>query len=151
MVQLSDIDRLAALSVAISDALLSADADLSPSAQAALSVLTARDKLSIGELARVVGLTHSATVRLVDRLAEDWLVRRTGRKGREVFVELTARGRHRAGDLSKTRRSSIEQLLAQLDPEARDRLDEILSRLISAVAPDPETAARVFRYTGARG
>jgi MarR family transcriptional repressor of emrRAB len=45
------------------------------------------------KLRRILGLSHSGTVRLVDRLVSDRLVeRRPGKDGREVALHLTAKG-----------------------------------------------------------
>src|SRR5947209_17313569 len=56
-------------------------------APAALAALLAYDdrRLSIEQLRVIVGLSHSATVRLIDRLSSEGLVeRRAGRDAREL-------------------------------------------------------------------
>ena len=69
-------NKFAALSLAITDATLAEDDDLAPTAVAALITAANNPPASIGEIAAIVGLTHSATVRLIDRLETDGLMRR---------------------------------------------------------------------------
>ena len=110
-------NRLAALATALDDAVHAEAEDASPSAVAALQTIRQMGPMAIQDVARVIGLTHSATVRLIDRLEKDWLVRRLTRKGREVRVEATARGRRHAGQFQDRRLTTAEGLLAVLDAE----------------------------------
>ena len=56
-------NKLAAVSLAVTDAALAADAGLAATAVAALIAGANSPPLAIGEIALIVGLTHSATVR----------------------------------------------------------------------------------------
>jgi DNA-binding MarR family transcriptional regulator len=123
-------NKVAALALAIADAILAKSDDLAPTAVAALVTIRDRDPLSIGEIAHVVGLTHSAAVRLVDRLEKDWLVRRQRRVGREVMVEITARGRRRAQQLQENRFAAVAGFLAELDPEEQGELNVLVTKII---------------------
>lgn len=123
-------NKLAALALAIADAILAKSDDLAPTAVAALVTIRDRDPLSIGEIAHVVGLTHSAAVRLVDRLEKDWLVRRQRRVGREVMVEITARGRRRAQQLQENRFAAVAGFLGELDPDEQDQLNLLVTKII---------------------
>lgn len=127
-------NKLAAIALAITDATLAKTDDLAPTAVAALVTIRDRDPLSIGDIAHVVGLTHSAAVRLVDRLEKDWLVRRQRRVGREVMVEITARGKRRAQQLQEGRFTAMKEFLAALDPDEHAALDEIVGKLIARQA-----------------
>ncbi len=101
-----------ALALAIADRL---DAD---SRAAALITLLERSALTIEWLRRIVGLSHSAAVRLVDRLADEGLVdRRPGPDRRSVSILLTARGRRAAERLRRKRETTLVSLLAPLEPE----------------------------------
>src|SRR5919107_3595098 len=91
-----------------------------PAALAALHGLTGGQ--SIDALRRVVGLTHSGAVRLVDRLAGAGLVeRRVGADGRAVALQLTPEGRRSARRVLARREAALESVLAHLT--ARDRAD----------------------------
>lgn len=138
-------NRLAALSTALDDAIHADAEDLSPSAVAALQTIRQDGPLAIQDVAKTIGLTHSATVRLIDRLEKEWLVRRLGRKGREVRVEVTARGRRRASQLQERRLASANDLLTVLDEAERLALAPILDKLLAASVADPETATRTCR------
>lgn len=138
-------NRLAALATALDDAVHAETEDLSPSAVAALQTIRQEGPLAIQDVARVVGLTHSATVRLIDRLEKDWLVRRLTRKGREVRVETTARGRRRAGQFQERRLAAASHLLAVLAPEEREVLARALDRMLAAAVVEPTTGERICR------
>lgn len=138
-------NRLAAFATLLHDATHAETDDLSASAVAALSTLRQNGPTAIQDIARVVGLTHSATVRLVDRLEKDWLVRRLSRKGREVRVEVTARGRRRAGQFQEKRLAAAENLLAVLDEAETAALVGALDKMLEVPVDGRETAERICR------
>jgi DNA-binding MarR family transcriptional regulator len=115
-----------ALAVAIADR-LRGDSDA-----AALITLLERGGLSIEWLRRIVGLSHSAAVRLVDRLSGDGLVhRRPGADGRSVSIRLTASGRRAAERLRRERQDALVNLLAPLEPEERGALLAIAEKVLA--------------------
>ncbi|MCC5972638.1 MAG: MarR family transcriptional regulator [Rubellimicrobium sp.] len=87
---------LGALALAVTDAQfqeMEAVSGLRASAAAAVVTIGETPRLSIAELAAIVGLTHSATVRLVDDLGRRGLVlREPANDRRSVRVGLTAQG-----------------------------------------------------------
>ncbi|MTI17658.1 hypothetical protein E1162_10445 [Rhodobacteraceae bacterium RKSG542] len=115
-------NQLSAISTAIEDASVEAYGDLSPSAVAALLTMRKQRSMSIGAVAGEIRLSHSATVRLIDKLEKEWLVRRQKRRGREVMVELTARGKRRASDLAQARQHVATKLLESLEEGERQQL-----------------------------
>jgi MarR family transcriptional regulator, negative regulator of the multidrug operon emrRAB len=129
------VDRAAAnvtgaLALAVADR-LRGDSDA-----AALITLLERGGLTIEWLRRIVGLSHSAAVRLVDRLAGDGLVlRRAGPDGRSVSIRLTPRGRRAAERLRREREDALVSLLAPLEHEERVALlaltEKVLARAVS--------------------
>ncbi len=138
-------NRLAAFATLLHDAIHAETDDLSASAVAALLTLRQSGPMAIQDIARIVGLTHSATVRLVDRLEKDWLVRRLGRKGREVRVEVTARGRRRAGQFQDRRIAAAENLLAVLDEDERAVFARTLDKLLEVSVAGREGAEHICR------
>lgn len=138
-------NRLAALATSLDDAVHAETDELSASAVAALQTIRQIGPMAIQDVARIIGLTHSATVRLIDRLEKDWLVRRLSRKGREVRVEATARGRRRAGQFQDRRLAAADALLAALDAEERTVLARAIDKMLEASVTDAGRADRTCR------
>ncbi|MHB1582485.1 MAG: MarR family winged helix-turn-helix transcriptional regulator [Acidimicrobiales bacterium] len=129
---------LGALSLVVADrmnAAVEAVAALGPSAPAALAAMHEfLDGGSVTQLSSVLGLTHSGTVRLVDRLADEGLVERGGaRDGRAVSVALTRRGRRTAVRILRTREESLTTALSALSPEEIDGLSAALDKMLTTV------------------
>ncbi len=142
----STANRLAAIAVFLNEAILVENQGLSPSAVAALLVMAQAEEMSIGGIADAVQLTHSAAVRLVDRLESDWLLRRRRRAGREVFVEVTALGRRRARELSEVRMKRSADFLGALSEEQLESLNKILKLTIDHQGTlHPNSAKRLCR------
>lgn len=129
---------LGALSLVIADRVNSsteAVTALGPSASAALAALHEfLDGGSVTQLSSVLGLTHSGTVRLIDRLYDEGLVERTGSQdGRAVSVVLTRSGRRMAARVLQARRDSLDSLLSDATPAEIDQLLPLLEKLLAAV------------------
>lgn len=87
----------------------------------------------IEQVRSVLGLTHSATVRLVDALEADGLVvrRPSADDRRSIAVTLTAAGRRRADRIAQARREAVEAGLAALDHDDQRALTRLMERLVS--------------------
>jgi DNA-binding MarR family transcriptional regulator len=94
---------------------------------------------SIDGLRRCVGLTHSATVRLVDRLAELGLVeRRAGTVDRRVAaIHLTPAGRRTVRKIRSARNAVLSEWLGRLSPSEQAAMTRILDSAAGA-AVDPD-------------
>lgn len=138
-------NRLAAFATLLNDAIHADTDELSASAVAALHTIRQGGPMAIQDIARTIGLTHSATVRLIDRLEKDWLVRRLTRKGREVRVEVTARGRRRAGQFQDRRIAAAETLLAVLDDSERAVLAQAIDKMLDVPVDGRDSAERICR------
>ena len=87
---------------------------------------------TIEELRRALRLTHSGTVRLVDRLVAGGLVeRRVGGDARSVSPHLSATGRRTARRVLVARETALERALIALKPRQRVELDELLEALLA--------------------
>lgn len=108
---------------------------LGPSAPAALAAMHEfLDGGSVTQLSSVLGLTHSGTVRLVDRLAAEGLVERVeAQDGRAVSVVLTRHGRRTAARILQTREQSLESTLSALSPDEVDKLAAALDTMLTTV------------------
>ena len=115
-----------------------------PAALAAMHGLTGGQ--SIDALRRVVGLTHSGAVRLVDRLAAAGLVeRRVGTDGRAVALQLTPEGRRAARRVLTRREAALESVLAPLAPRERADLARLNERLLQSLTDGQQSRRRVCR------
>ena len=144
----SEIDDLIATAHALVDLTRSGEDGLSSTSIAALIAIRRDEPLSIGDIAHIVGLTHSATVRLIDRLEKDWLVRRGRRKGREVMVETTARGKRRVSNLNDALQGSVQQVLDQLPERDRKALNSGVSAFVRALVEMGQDQKRLYRFGG---
>jgi MarR family transcriptional regulator, negative regulator of the multidrug operon emrRAB len=121
------------------------------SAPAALvSLATYLDGSPIDSIRTPLALTHSATVRLVDRLVDAGLVeRREGPDRRSVAVELTEAGREVAGRAARARAEALEAALADLDPAERAELARLNSKVLATLTDGRASAGRICRLCDA--
>lgn len=102
--------------------------------------------VSIEELRRVLGLSHSGTVRLLDRLErEGTLERRAGRDGRSVSLHLTAAGRRQARAVLDQRRRAMDRALALLGPAERAQFVRLIEKLLGGLTRDREHSDHICR------
>jgi DNA-binding MarR family transcriptional regulator len=132
------VNAFGALSLAVVDRMNTAMAGVSghgASGPAALMALDgAAGGASIDTLRRLLGLTHSGTVRLVDRLAEAGLVeRRIGADARAVAIHLTPQGRRTARRVIAAREAALAQVLAPLSRAQRVQLESLLAAMIAGL------------------
>ena len=141
-----ELDRvgnlLGALSLSIADRTADAVGEAAGQSQTAAITLSALhhflDEPSIDKLRRVLGLTPSGTVRLVDRLEHaGYVVRRPGADGRSVAVALTASGRRVAARVSAARAEVLEDALEVLSPSERDAFERTLARVLPGLIRGP--------------
>ncbi|MDP3748115.1 MAG: MarR family transcriptional regulator [Phenylobacterium sp.] len=98
---------------------------------AALVVIGYGQGMTNDKLRRILGLSHSGTVRLVDRLVSDQLVeRRPGKDGREVALHLTARGAATRNELMASRISAVGSLLDVLSPAETKQLGTLIGEVL---------------------
>jgi MarR family transcriptional repressor of emrRAB len=88
--------------------------------------------ISNDRLRRILGMSHSGTVRLVDRLVSDGLVeRRPGKDGREVALHLTAKGEASRRDLRSSRISAVASFLDVLSRSERKQLRDLIRDVLA--------------------
>jgi MarR family transcriptional repressor of emrRAB len=126
---------LGALSLAVMDRIEQGARDIIGHAgetPAALIVIGYRPGMTNDMLRRRLGLSHSGTVRLVDRLVSDRLVeRRPGKDGREVALHLTAKGAASRKDLLTSRISAVASFVDVLSASERKRLGELIRAVLA--------------------
>jgi DNA-binding MarR family transcriptional regulator len=148
------VDRVAnvlgALALAVTDrtsAAIAAAAGQSVSAAAALSAMHHfLDRPTLDQLRRVLGLTHSGAVRLVDRLVDAGLVTRgPGPDGRSRSITLTSAGREAAERVSAARAAVLGDALDDLTPDERDALHALMGRLMASIVRAKDGGAWICR------
>ena len=103
-------------------------------AVALIALLDFSPRGSVETLSQVVGLTHSGTVRLVDRLVDaGYAARKPGRDARSRSPILTTTGATVARRLRSARERAIARHLATLTDNERATLTRLCERLVSAV------------------
>ncbi|HYM04887.1 MAG TPA: MarR family transcriptional regulator [Stellaceae bacterium] len=116
------------------------------SAAAALNVLSYYDGCSNARLAQVLRLSHPATVRLVDKLEADGLVRsRPGKDKRAVALHLTEAGRTRARAIIVARCAALAGVLDLLSTRDQALLARLLEKLLAALPENAEHADHICR------
>jgi MarR family transcriptional regulator, negative regulator of the multidrug operon emrRAB len=140
------LNLLGALSVALADRIAAATEEaLGESATAVAALVNAAQfpGISIEELRHCLGLSHSAAVRVVDRLAARGLVeRRPGAHGPAVALRATARGERLATRVLDIRREVVREVAG--DALTGD-LDSVLGAMLARLTIDPEAGDRACR------
>jgi DNA-binding MarR family transcriptional regulator len=141
---------LGALALAIADQTeqaVTAATGQSVTGAAALSALHEfLDRPTLDQIRRVLGLTPSGAVRLIDRLTDAGLViRGPGTDGRTRSVLLTEAGRSAAEAGAAARIAYLRDSLATLSPAERATLDGLLGRVMAAVVDRKDGGAWICR------
>jgi MarR family transcriptional repressor of emrRAB len=143
-----DANLLGALGTVLSDALADA-AGLAGGASPAAALVALHGTSAggtIDALAGRIGLSHSGTVRLVDRLARDGLVeRRRGADQRSAALVLTPRGRRAARQVLSRRDANLQVLLGLLTDDQRAAAIELVELLLGGVGREEGAEPRVCR------
>jgi MarR family transcriptional regulator, negative regulator of the multidrug operon emrRAB len=149
MSRMRTANLLGALSTAVSGRLaagMRTHPNQGDASTAALRLLATYDGCSNAMLSQALELSHSATVRLVDKLEEAGLViSRQGADRRSVALALTPTGRDRARSLLEARCRTLEDVVAVLSPEQREQLDQIASTILREMTTSPTKAAHICR------
>ena len=145
-----EANLLGAVSLAVTDRIRAAaerGAAQGGSAPAALISLAGYlDGSPIDAVRRPLALTHSATVRLVDRLVAAGLARRReGPDRRSVSVELTPAGHTAAAEAVKARAEALEEALADLDPNERAELARLHAKVLGSLTHGRASAGHICR------
>lgn len=140
---------LGAAALAIADAVngaISMPDGRSEAARAALAVMLQWPPRSIGHLARVLGRSHSATVRLIEELEDQGLVAKNpGDDRRAVVVKLTAQGRREAQRIVAARGGILDGMVARLESAERRELTRLLEKILPMLTPDRESCDHICR------
>jgi len=113
---------------------------------AALVTLQWQPGLTIEALRQVLGLSHSGTVRLLDRLeAEGAVERRPGEDGRSVAVHLTPVGRRQVRAVLGARARRLGAALERLSAGERAQFTRLVEKLLGGLTAGRAHADRICR------
>lgn len=116
-------------------------------ASAALNALGHQPGLSNDALSQVLGLTHTGSVRLIDRLVTDGLVTRrpAKRDKRSVALFLTAKGETVRREILRHREAALVPLVSCLTTREQKMLAGVLEKLLTSVSRDDTHKLRICR------
>jgi DNA-binding MarR family transcriptional regulator len=140
---------LGALALALTDAMTAVTARGAGHGAAAPSALVCIHNypdLSIERLRVILQLSHSGTVRLIDRLVADGLVERApGTDQRSVALRLTAAGAAAVEAVLAERRGVLEHALDGLSAAERRALSPLLEKLLARTSAGRRCADHICR------
>ena len=143
MTEAQAANLLGALALALTDRVTEAVAAATGQGQSAAAALSALRHFeadpSVDLLARILGLTSSGTVRLVDRLVAAGLVRRDrpGHDARVATLHLSAAGRRAADKVTAARAEVLAAAMAGLEEADRAALGDLAGRVMGAMTRGP--------------
>lgn len=104
------------------------------SAPAAVLFIGSLPGNSIDLLSQGLQLSHSGTVRLVDKLVQEGLVNRErGQDGRQQLLSLTEKGASLRQNLLTERDVALHQALASLNTEEQMALEGLVARMLTGL------------------
>ncbi|MGV2068360.1 MarR family transcriptional regulator [Agrobacterium sp. 22-226-1] len=114
---------------------------------AAIALIGRSPRWTIRQLSNDLGLSHAATVRLVDRLVADSLMLRekSTKDGRAVELVLTQVGEQVYRDMLEARHHCLAKLLCRLSDEEREMLGKISEKLLALAAKNTTDRSRTCR------
>ena len=101
----------------------------------------------IDVLSKVLGLTHSGTVRLINTLEGEGLVerKRSGDDARAVVLRVTPKGRSRANTVLQAREHVTAHIFQSLNEKQKKAIVPALESMLSAMTQDISGARRICR------
>lgn len=141
---------LGAVSLAIADEIVAEAQKHVPrdDPAAGLALIGRSPGRSVRELSLDLQLSHAATVRLVDRLSRDGLVRRDTAKTdkRAKALYLTQNGMDQYHAMLVGRQSTLTSLLAKLTPTEQENLFGIAAKILRSIAEEHGKRSRICRF-----
>lgn len=114
---------------------------------AALITIASYPGQSIKILAKILGLSHSAAVRLVEKLGDEGLVDvARGHDRRQAVVAATVAGQEITTAILAARRARLLALLGALDRSETDQLTRLMAKMIAAETRSPADGDRLCRF-----
>lgn len=150
----SDLDllavRLGALALAVTDMQVHVhptEVALEHPDAALLNSIAQTPGMKVEQLAAILALSHSGTVRAIDRLARKGLVERRPHTddARAVALHLTCAGTHIATSLQARRKAALKDYLSKLSETQRRQVADVIDLLLAGLVTDRQTSDRICR------
>ena len=141
---------IGAMALGLADAVIRETENQAPEkgqAAAAIALLRHEPSMPIEQMRRALGLSHSATVRLIDRLVtDDLVVRRPGVSDRRaVALHLTEAGETSCNAILSSRFARIAKALECFDPLEKETFRLLTEKFLSNFVEDLDHAYSVCR------
>jgi DNA-binding MarR family transcriptional regulator len=140
MTRLRTANMLAAFAGEVSEranARLKSHPNQTDSTFAALNIMSFWEGITNAQLAKALKLSHTATVRLVDKLeAQGYVQARRGKDKRATHLFLTDTGRRTAEPALVTRCAAVTDYLSVLSAEEEKQFSMLLEKLMRPLAKD---------------
>jgi len=140
MSRLRTANLLAALAgevTARATAALKSHPNQTDSAFAALNIMSFWEGITNAQLARALELSHTATVRLVDKLeAQGYVEAREGDDKRATHLHLTASGRKAVQPALVARCAAVKDYLGALSPAEEKQFTRLLEKIMRPLGTD---------------
>ena len=115
-------------------------------APAAIVMIGTNPLRTLDFLARALELSHSGTVRLVDKLARELLVeRRSCADKRAVALVLTERGMRRMRSILRARRECLESVFEVLSVKDQSQLTHAIEAMLANITTSDQVAETICR------
>jgi DNA-binding MarR family transcriptional regulator len=125
---------------------INADQGMGGGAPAAIVMIGTNPARSLDFLARALELSHSGTVRLVDKLARERLVeRRACADKRAVALVLTDRGTRRMRSILRARRECLETIFKTLGVQEQAQLTRSVELMLASITTSDQVAECICR------
>ena len=140
---------LGALLIGLHDHLtrrLEQESQISGDGPAALVAIAHDEGRTVEFLRRTLSLSHSWTVRVVEKLEQSGLVvKRTAVDKRAVALFLTDQGKRKAQGIVRARRRCLDEVLAALPVKDQKKLTPMLERMLAALTSDDDSAEAICK------
>jgi MarR family transcriptional regulator, negative regulator of the multidrug operon emrRAB len=141
---------LGVLALAVADQMAGAMTDAAAQgggAPAALVQIADHPGLTIEDLRRRIGLSHSTVVRLLDRLAGRGLVQRDRNQqdARTAGLRLTEQGQALARSVLDARKQVTAAIITRLTPDRQRDLESLLDEMLADIPATSEHASLMCR------
>jgi MarR family transcriptional repressor of emrRAB len=113
---------------------------------AALVAIAYNEGRTVEFLRRTLGLSHSWTVRLVEKLAKAGLVvKKSGSDKRTLALFLTEQGRRKMQGIVRARRRCLDEVLAALPVKEQKTFTSMLERMLAMLTGDEDSAEAICK------